>query len=625
MGCNCGSKKTNNLVSQVLTANPNTEGMCSCGKPKSECGKGECKCHHEHKACMEDHTTTLVESVFTTTVTATDTWVMPAVDDCVQLHLKDVTNILPGAILWNKSVGSLHVSAYDATTGYVTACNEGEEGNAEAGSDFPSCMAFQVGIPTECDCSDNWTGPCLAADVTSPGVGETTEVSVTTVSGLFIGDIIDIAGFMYKIVAINDVHTIVVKNEGYGAPLGTVIKNDPNCTGKPCTVKITVVNSDDPCAKDPVHEGVLIVCDEGERKPFEGTADNQITYWDNEDKKWKLKIVRLTEECTNLTVDLTLDPLISTYVVTVAKTSIFKAGDIVYIEDIKFTVDSIVNATQMRITIDQAVATITVIEEGSSICLGDCCLDQISDIITIPNGTTNNSIVSDVDEILKNENESTVSVDSTPFTTTVTISAPSSVGNRPIIVVGTAVLTYQAIGFADTHYYKFVDKDTAAQQNSWTGMCYIVPPRVCLSGNVEVVSGGVTSKLYPTQSVSFSSAGINASPTANEVNYGSKNIDGLYVYNAFYATPTCKDAINNNMNTDKTGPSKLPVTQTLVLPISKVIQAGESITLSIIGKIKLLNARGELSEKPTQAYTDEQIKLRIRQTSIAYSLAWIVQ
>ena len=81
----------------------------------------------------------------------------------------------------------------------------------------------------------------------------------------------------------------------------------------------------------------------------------------------------------------------------------------------------------------------------------------------------------------------------------------------------------------------------------------------------------------------------------------------------------------NNMNTDKTGPSKLPVTQTLVLPISKVIQAGESITLSIIGKIKLLNARGELSEKSTQAYTDEQIKLRIRQTSIAYSLAWIVQ
>ena len=339
MGCNCGNKNKT-----VVSTIPNMD-TCSCGKPISECCKTtgkQCGCHHEQKPCLADHTQTLVDSVYTTTVTATDTWVMPAVDDCVQLHLKDVTNILPGAILWNQSVGSLHVSSYDATTGYVTACNEGEEGNAEAGSDFPSCMAFHVGIPVECDCSDNWTGPCLAADVTSPGVGETTEVAVTTVSGLFIGDIIDIAGFMYKIVAINDVHTIVVKNEGFGAPLGTVIKNDPNCTGKPCTVKIIVVNSDDPCAKDPVHEGVLIVCEDGERKPFEGTADNQITYWDNNDKKWKLKIVKLNEECTNLTVDLTLDPLISVYVVTVAKTSIFKVGDLVYIGDIKFVVDSIV-------------------------------------------------------------------------------------------------------------------------------------------------------------------------------------------------------------------------------------------------------------------------------------------
>ena len=319
MGCNCGNK-TKTVVSTVPTT---TTELCSCGKPKSDCGKGTCGCNHEQKPCLEDHSVTLVESVYTTTVTATDTWVMPAVDDCVQLHLKDVTNILPGSILWNKSVGYLHVSSYDANSGYVTACNEGEDGNAEVGSTFPSCMSFHVGIPTQCTCDDGYTGACLAADVTSPGVGETTEVSVTTVSGLFIGDIIDIAGYMYKITAITDINTITVKNEGFGAPIGTVIKNDPNCTGKPCTVKITVVNSDDPCTKDPVNEGVIIVCDEGERKPFEGTADSQIAVWDNEVKKWKLRTVKIDNECTNITADVTLDPLITLYIVTVTDTSIF--------------------------------------------------------------------------------------------------------------------------------------------------------------------------------------------------------------------------------------------------------------------------------------------------------------
>lgn len=623
MGCNCGNKNKT-----VVSTIPNMD-TCSCGKPISECCKTtgkECGCHHEQKPCLADHTQTLVDSVYTTTVTATDTWVMPAVDDCVQLHLKDVTNILPGAILWNQSVGSLHVSSYDATTGYVTACNEGEEGNAEAGSDFPSCMAFHVGIPVECDCSDNWTGPCLAADVTSPGVGETTEVAVTTVSGLFIGDIIDIAGFMYKIVAINDVHTIVVKNEGFGAPLGTVIKNDPNCTGKPCTVKITVVNSDDPCAKDPVHEGVLIVCEDGERKPFEGTADNQITYWDNEDKKWKLKIVKLTEECTNLTVDLTLDPLISVYVVTVAKTSIFKVGDLVYIGDIQFSVDSIINATQMRLAISEAASQIMVIEEGSSICLGDCCDSGMSDVITVPNSVN----YVDIDypfTKLQSSSTSTTTDKSTTFTKTITVSVPTNTNGRPLTLVGNVTLLHNSSGYADTHYYNFVDKDTAAPQSTWKGMCYTVPPRVCLSGNITVVNNGITTKLFPTQQLNFNSVGIRRGTDPAEIavgfrGYGQQDIDGLFTYEAFYCTPNNNDGINASSNSTNT--STIPVSQSINLPVSISVDGVNSVTIIITGTIILLNARGTLPNSD-QAWTDEVVAMQVRQTNIITSLVWIVQ
>lgn len=630
MGCNCGNKNKT-VVSTVPTT---TTELCSCGKPKSECGKGTCGCKHEQKPCLEDHSVTLVESVYTTTVTATDTWVMPAVDDCVQLHLKDVTNILPGSILWNKSVGYLHVSSYDASSGYVTACNEGEDGNAEVGSTFPSCMSFHVGIPTQCTCDDGYTGACLAADVTSPGVGETTEVSVTTVSGLFIGDIIDIAGYMYKITAITDINTITVKNEGFGAPIGTVIKNDPNCTGKPCTVKITVVNSDDPCAKDPVNEGVIIVCDEGERKPFEGTADSQIAVWDNEDKKWKLRTVKLENECTNLTADLTLDPLVTLYLITVEDTSIFEVGKTVYLDNRKFKVNSIINATQMRIEIDTAPSVIKIVEEGAAICRGDCCEDLVipeppevpekySDVVTIPQ-STNNLFYNDEKEplVLSDEAEDTfdiLSSNDSKFTNTITISAP--VSGKNITLLGVITIQYKGTAIGDSH---FQTHDTG--KNAFV---YHVPPRVCLSGDATITNGGTTTKLYPTREVTFRS---NGAQTVSDGDRGktyatNRSIDGLYTYDAFYSTPVNNDGVYEYPGTNAaTNGSVCPITQSITLPVSITLNGSNSITITIVGKVLLLNARSKLTEKAgTQNATNEKVGIRITERTIATSLAWIIQ
>lgn len=629
MGCNCGNK-TKTVVSTVPTT---TTELCSCGKPKSDCGKGTCGCNHEQKPCLEDHSVTLVESVYTTTVTATDTWVMPAVDDCVQLHLKDVTNILPGSILWNKSVGYLHVSSYDASSGYVTACNEGEDGNAEVGSTFPSCMSFHVGIPTQCNCDDGYTGACLAADVTSPGVGETTEVSVTTVSGLFIGDIIDIAGYMYKITAITDINTITVKNEGFGAPIGTVIKNDPNCTGKPCTVKITVVNSDDPCTKNPVNEGVIIVCDEGERKPFEGTADSQIAVWDNEVKKWKLRTVKLENECTNLTADLTLDPLVTLYLITVEDTSIFEVGKTVYLDNRKFKVNSIVNATQMRIQIEQAPSAIKVVEEGAAICKGDCCEDLVipempdlpakySNVVTVP-GSINNLFYNNTKEPLKLPDESTDTFRILPsnddnFTNTITISAP--VSGKNITLLGVITIQYKGVAAGDSH---FQTHDT-----SKNAFVYHVPPRVCLSGNATITNGGTTTKLYPTRTVSFRS---NGAQTASDGTRGKtydegRSIEGLYTYDAFYSTPVNSDGMYEYPGTnDATSGSVCPITQTITLPVSITLNGSNSITITIVGKVLLLNARSKLTEKSGQNKTNETVSINITERTIATSLAWIIQ
>lgn len=577
MGCNCGNK-TKTIVSTVPTT---TTELCSCGKPKSDCGKGTCGCNHEQKPCLEDHSVTLVESVYTTTVTATDTWVMPAVDDCVQLHLKDVTNILPGSILWNKSVGYLHVSSYDASSGYVTACNEGEDGNAEVGSTFPSCMSFHVGIPTQCNCDDGYTGACLAADVTSPGVGETTEVSVTTVSGLFIGDIIDIAGYMYKITAITDINTITVKNEGFGAPIGTVIKNDPNCTGKPCTVKITVVNSDDPCTKDPVNEGVIIVCDEGERKPFEGTADSQIAVWDNEVKKWKLRTVKIDNECTNITADVTLDPLITLYIVTVTDTSIFTVGDVVYFAGRRGKIDSKINSTQMRLRLDKAPSAITVIEEGEAICLGDCCENLPEDYSGFTNGisgkagqmrfTTVNSISYELNQ------SNTTQIVSTDLPT-ITLAYPSSGANK-VTIIGSITIVCQG---------KFQ----------------------CVTHTSDKVSGGATTSYKYLSWVDAPASVFLAKPLLN----------GTSIFGSEYISSGKKLHLLVD-DGQSTKPKPRVYSHVVTIPIVATINASGSNTITFDAKLDA----DKLIDGTDPEHPNEKSAVSIEQLQTTVALAWIIQ
>lgn len=577
MGCNCGNK-TKTVVSTVPTT---TTELCSCGKPKSDCGKGTCGCNHEQKPCLEDHSVTLVESVYTTTVTATDTWVMPAVDDCVQLHLKDVTNILPDSILWNKSVGYLHVSSYDANSGYVTACNEGEDGNAEVGSTFPSCMSFHVGIPTQCNCDDGYTGACLAADVTSPGVGETTEVSVTTVSGLFIGDIIDIAGYMYKITAITDINTITVKNEGFGAPIGTVIKNDPNCTGKPCTVKITVVNSDDPCTKNPVNEGVIIVCDEGERKPFEGTADSQIAVWDNEVKKWKLRTVKIDNECTNITADVTLDPLITLYIVTVTDTSIFTVGDVVYFAGRRGKIDSKINSTQMRLRLDKAPSAITVIEEGEAICLGDCCENLPEDYSGFTNGisgkagqmrfTTVNSISYELNQ------SNTTQIVSTDLPT-ITLAYPSSGANK-VTIIGSITIVCQG---------KFQ----------------------CVTHTSDKVSGGATTSYKYLSWVDAPASVFLAKPLLN----------GTSIFGSEYISSGKKLHLLVD-DGQSTKPKPRVYSHVVTIPIVATINASGSNTITFDAKLDA----DKLIDGTDPEHPNEKSAVSIEQLQTTVALAWIIQ
>lgn len=649
MGCNCGNKSKSRVSSVPVDTGVHKSSCggehhkCSCGKEHHECKCGgehnhECKCGSH--ACVQDHSTTLVESVYTTTVEVTHDFTMPAVDECVQLHLKDVTNLLPGAILWNQSVGYLHVKSYDSTTGYATACNQGEENNAEAGSTFPSCMSFTVGIPTHCECN-NTNGVCLAADMTSPGEGDQTEVSVTTVSGLFQGDIIDIAGYLYRITAITNVNSIIVKNEGFGAPIGTVIKNDPNCTGKPCTVPITVVNSDDPCTQNEVHSGVMIVCDEGVKRPFTGTANTQVPVWDDTNKVWVPKTVRLADACTNLTKELLLDPLVVTYIVYVETTNLFQINDHVEIDGTQYTVTTILGPTQMRITTDTAPAGVQVIDAGTAICRlddsGECnACERITTLETKPYSgvlavpkSINSLAVTTPNTELKNTTRSLTALNetqpTTTFTNTITI-APVTTENKYVSLVGTVVLQYKGTGYGDSHYQDHTDGKNA--------FVYTVPVRACLSGNVTLTNNGNTNTLFQSFVVNFYSNGVRGDADKRGVRYGNSafTINGLYTYDAFYSTPINYDGYykyNTAAPRQRTNGSATPMTQTVVLPISVTVKGNVSTTFAISAQIMMLNARGGIGrdeQDPADAhFTDETVYMQVRETMIATSLAWVLQ
>lgn len=613
MGCNCGNKTK--VTSGVPTVN-GLPDMCACGKPKNECccNKPKNPCCDEPKPCKQSHDVTLVQSVYTTTVEATNSWAMPAVDDCVQLHLKDVVNILPGAILWNQSVGQLKVSSYDSTTGYVLACNNGDSGNAEEGTAFPSCMSFHVGIPVECNCDDDYAGVCLAADMTSPGEGETTEVSVTTVSGLFIGDVIDIAGYMYRITAINDVNTITVKNEGFGAPIGTVIKNDPNCTGKKCTVKITVVNSDDPCAKDPVQEGVLVVCDDGEKTTLQGTADSQIAVWDNNDKKWKLKTVKIEDECTNLTVDLTLDPLVNLYIINVLTTAIFQVNDIVYLGGHKFKVNSKVNSTQMRIELLDAISSIIVIEEGEAICLGDCCemIDlspyaKKSELPSKYSGIDSDGAGTNIMRFTTNKSPSILIEKPGSWSSgnyqddnseslgnnlpTITIANPTSVANgKTMTIVGTITISIQGEFVSDTHTARAVNNDPDAANYPYLTLTY--GPGVSLSvmpklNGTNLFDNSITS--YRQYFVNTDKYTVDAAP------------GGIQPYEESYS-------------------------RSITIPICCTITKGSSNTITLEGTVKGYNLRKSGgSTSGLVSFVNNDVYITVSKVQTAVALAWIVQ
>lgn len=368
---------------------------------QTQCGKCEPASDYyaEASPCVEDHTVTKCEIRYVTTVKAVDTFNFPAIGESASIKLENVKSILPGMVLWNESHGFLHVQSFASDTGIAVVQNRGEEGNSADGALIPACTEFAAGIPplatSIVSSGSSEVVPFLGADFQSPAPGSCQLATVTNVNGLSINDIVSINSFEYRIGDILSATSIQLCNDGQGAPTAQNFSFDANCDGKP-DIQIIVLSSDDPCSRDGVQAGQIIVCDSGVRQPLVGTVDGQVPVWDATTERFILVNSNIAEECTALSACAIFDVgNAGPYIIEVVSSALFSAGDTLFIgegsETVQATVQDIVSATQIRINLTASPTEILEFDPPARVCVEDCCadfsnlVDRVTNLETVVN------------------------------------------------------------------------------------------------------------------------------------------------------------------------------------------------------------------------------------------------
>lgn len=312
----------------------------------------------------------------------------PAVDGGALVTLQGpcANKLFPGAVLYNKLLGVLHVVLVVDDT-HVQAQNLGEAGQTLIpGEQVIAGTCFGVGVPLDGSIVGNRVGPYLASDFVvpaacSPGDTQTelgapccVAIKLTTVDGLSTGDRISIKGYQYRLAIITDAETVTICNEGSGGPQGTLIKADEDTDGLP-DYPVVKIDGNSPCTAVQVVEGKLMVCGAGGvQTTLQGQFSGQIPQWDHSRQLWVLVAAGVLPKCVALTSDFTTDPNNTTgYVIVISSSAEFTANSPANIGTALFNVTAIIDATHVRVkpvAVQTAPVTYTA---GTRMCVSTCC------------------------------------------------------------------------------------------------------------------------------------------------------------------------------------------------------------------------------------------------------------
>jgi len=314
---------------------------------------------------------------------------IPLLNGKANVAIEQTKGIAPGTIIFNELVGWLKVTSFDETRNTidiqnflapsVSDVNPSVTYN-EVGKLVDACTEFAVGTPDYNAGSSSSSQNCLLTDFFSPAVDVTGTTTVTVelsnVDGILIGSRLSIGSYEYVVKTVVSATVVEIYNAGAGAPAGTKVVGGKDCSDN-CLTVVTILAADNPCEKTAVQEGVILVCDGQDIKPFTAVADNSVPVWDAVTETWKPEILSIdTGTCTALTADFTIDNVGSTFVATVGSTVGFSAGGVnslVKLDNGLFKITSIIDATHMRLDPIVTPGGVIVYPTGMTICVASCC------------------------------------------------------------------------------------------------------------------------------------------------------------------------------------------------------------------------------------------------------------
>lgn len=335
-------------------------------------------------ACPEDHTQKIVINKFAADIKITSSWNVPVCGESAIVTVPGLTAIAIGSYIWNAEFGYFEVTAFNAGTQQITIANRCTDGNAAAGTNVPACTEFIVTDPPV-DISTQ-SGACVAVDFTAPpacpAVGCCINITLTTVTGIISGGIVQIGTGFYTVDAVLPNDIITICNNGDGILPGTsVIALDASGNYQYC---LTILSSN-PCDNEEVEEGTLIVCAEQAIHPVvgEGIKPGYIVAATLEDTaNVALVPPPMTDACTAITVEVAIVNATASYNIQVLDSSLFTVGDFLVAgaQAGTFEVTSLPDSTHVVGTFDPVPSANSTIAVGSSLCLANCCA-EVADIL----------------------------------------------------------------------------------------------------------------------------------------------------------------------------------------------------------------------------------------------------
>lgn len=336
---------------------------------------------------LQDHASVFNDTRYAAGVVVEDEFQIPAVDEDIQVCVKNLINVVIGSYLWHPSYGSLKIVYWDSCKKKIGLLNEGLTGTAAPGSTVPECTAFVPSSRPCCADQDNFQlFPFLAENFEAPGVGISRTIQVTSTFGLVAGTNVRIGEGVYLLEQINSSLEIVITNEGAGQTPGDTVEARDSAGNLQYLITAIIVSG---CSAPDVEVGRVLVCDGDDQRILSGDFEDQVlTLIDPATFEAQYKLFDSSPRtCTTLVDSVNITPGLGVYTFEVDDSSAFTIGEILEAQSssLRFEITDIDVGSLDVTTIPNPPAVTITLQAGIWICkilTTESLQDQVDNITT---------------------------------------------------------------------------------------------------------------------------------------------------------------------------------------------------------------------------------------------------